>query len=169
MKGLTSLCTNLSLFCILIVTTGCNAKPDTPHTIDVKVSQQWQLKPGDKIGRYRVLGGLGDISIALDDQPIYAPLRGEVRIDQSGCLFYSSSELPMYMFRLCGLRNSHILGILGMGFERPQTGTVESGQELGRGEALQFATLRQQTNGKWAVVEPDRAFIEQLLNQPNPK
>jgi hypothetical protein len=144
--------------------TSCTAAPPPEQTINITVSQDWQLQPGDQIAGYSVTGGLGDISIDLSPatffnleiggrKAVYAPFAGEVRIDKRNCLYYTAAEVPAYMFRLCGLTS-------------PKLGSIKAGQPLGHTKALQFATLRQQPNGKWAIVEPDQTFIEKLLKAP---
>jgi hypothetical protein len=147
--------------CSNVLLSSC-ASPSSEQKIEVNVSQTWQLQPGDRIAGHAVTGGLGDISIELatdgwallmGGRAVYAPFPGEIRMDARQCLFYTSGEVPAYMFRLCGLSPA-------------QLGNVRAGQPIGRGKMLQFATLRQQPDGKWAIVEPDKTFIEKLLKAP---
>jgi len=127
----------------------CNRPVEPP--IDLKLFQQWQFQPGDMIAGRRLLGGLGDLSIELKGKPIYAPFTGKVQpTTKAGCVVFSSSELPAYSFRLCGL-------------DQPKTGPLQKGEEIGSGAILQFAALRKQPNGKWAIVEPSVSMLERTL------
>ncbi|WP_199245288.1 hypothetical protein [[Phormidium] sp. ETS-05] len=46
--------------------------PEPPRTLQIQ--QTWELKPGDELAGHRIIGGLGDISIALSgDKTLYAP------------------------------------------------------------------------------------------------
>ncbi|NJN32866.1 MAG: hypothetical protein HC824_22495 [Synechococcales cyanobacterium RM1_1_8] len=58
--------------------------------------------------------------------------------------------MPAYLFRYCGLGRM----VLG---DRPE------GAFLGRAQALQFATLRKQPDGSWAIVEPAKDILEKSL------
>jgi len=44
-----------------------------------------------------------------------------------------------------------------------QVGAVQQGNTLGSADYLQFATLRRQPDGKWAIVEPASDILERLL------
>jgi uncharacterized protein YjeT (DUF2065 family) len=145
----------LRLIGVCLVTlglTGCWQRSPQP-TIEITLYQNWQLQPGDTLAGYTVAGGLGDISLVLGGQPIYAPYAGTTQLDRRGCIFYSAENVPAYMLRLCGLSASHL-------------GAVQPGDEIGRGPMLHLATLRKQPNGTWAMVEPDQTFIERLLQHP---
>jgi hypothetical protein len=145
--------------------TSCGHTPPPPQ-IKVQVFQDWQLKPGDRLAGYAVTGGLGDISIDVQGQAIYAPFKGETQRDAQGCLFYSSPEVPSYLFRLCGVTGRAWLGLDIPPLNQLHLGAVKAGETLGYATTLQFATLRKQTNGKWAIVEPDKSLIETLLKPP---
>jgi hypothetical protein len=134
----------------LLLLTSCGSKPEPP--IDVQLFQSWQLQPGDVVAGRRLVGGLGDLSIDLKGNPTYAPFNGKVQPTKAGCVVFSSPEVPAYMFRLCGL-------------DRPRTGLLQKGDAIGSGAILQFAALRKQPNGKWAIVEPSQAILERTLNQ----
>lgn len=137
------------LLAVLLLPLGCSSPaPEPPITL--KLYQSWELQPGDTIAGRRVLGGLGDISIALEGNNVYAPFRGKTQRDRGNCLIFSSPEVPAYLFRLCGLDN-------------PRFGTVNQGDALGRGRSLQFAALRKQPNGTWAIVEPAKEILERTL------
>ncbi|XGW00049.1 MAG: hypothetical protein ACAF41_14080 [Leptolyngbya sp. BL-A-14] len=131
---------------------GCNRAPDDTPTLNIKLYQSWELQPGDTLGDRRILGGLGDISISLEGNNVYAPFDGRTQIDQHRCLIFSSPDVPAYLFRLCGLQDMH-------------PGTVNQGDAIGRGNLLQFATLRKQPNGTWAIVEPAKAILERTLKK----
>jgi hypothetical protein len=150
---------------LLILQFGCSQFKPSP-AIQPQVLQDWQLQPGDRIAGYTVTGGLGDISIALQGQAIYAPFVGEVQQDKQGCLFYRSAELPAYMFRLCGVDGDGWFGINFAPWNHLRLGKIRAGEVIGYAHMLQFATLRQQSNGQWAIVEPDKSLIETLLRPP---
>lgn len=128
-----------------------NTPPEEP--IEVKLYQQWQLQPGDKVGDREVLGSLGDITIALKGQSVYAPFDGKAQIDRRGCVIFSSPDVPGYLFRLCGLK-------------QPSLGSLRQGDVIGSGDLLQFATLRKQPNNTWALVEPSKNILERTLKRP---
>lgn len=131
---------------------GCNRAPGDTSTLNIKLYQSWELQPGDTLGDRRILGGLGDISISLDGNNVYAPFDGRTQMDQHRCLIFSSPDVPAYLFRLCGLQDVH-------------PGLVNQGDAIGRGDLLQFATLRKQPNGTWAIVEPAKAILERTLKK----
>lgn len=118
--------------------------------LDLPLYQKWELQPGEKIEGYTVVGGLGDISIDLNGNSVYAPTEGDAYIDKRGCIYFANADTPAYLFRFCGLQS-------------PSLGHVQAGQALGRAEMLQFATLLRQANGKWALVEPDKNLLERTL------
>jgi len=135
----------------LLALVACSAPPTEPP-LDIRLYQQWELQPGDRISDYTVLGGLGDIAIALNGNPAYAPFNGRTQLDTRQCVIFSSPDVPAYLFRLCGLTN-------------PKLGTLNQGEAIGRGDRLQFATLRKQPNGTWAMVEPAKAILERTLRK----
>lgn len=139
------------LLCLLMVS--CTwSQPRSPDILDIRLYQNWQLEPGDNIAGYVVTGGLGDISIALKGNFVYAPFDGRTQFDQRRCLIFSSGEVPAYLFRLCGL-------------DQPKLGSVKQGDALGKGDSLEFATLRKQANGTWAIVEPSKSMLERTLKR----
>jgi hypothetical protein len=118
----------------------------------LNLQQQWELEPGDTIAGHQIIGGLGDISIDLSGDRLYAPFSGEVEpTPLPQCIIYSTPEVPAYLFRFCGLRN-------------PRLGRLKAGQPIGRGPYVQFATLRRQPEGTWIIVEPSTSILEQALN-----
>lgn len=116
----------------------------------IPIHQNWTLQPGSQIGNYHVVGGLGDISIELNGSSVKAPFDGKVQPTDHKCVAFSSPEVPAYLFRLCGVK-------------RPQLGPVEAGQVIGRGEVLQFAAMRRQPDGSWAMVEPAVEVLEKTV------
>lgn len=140
----------LSLACLL---GGCvNAESVAVRTVPIQ--QNWELQPGKSIAGYRVAGGLGDISIEVKGDRIYAPFDGQLQPnDVDGCYIFSSADVPAYLFRLCGLR-------------RPHLGTVRQGAAMGSAQFLGFATLRRQPDGNWTMVEPASDVLTRILN-PN--
>lgn len=137
---------------MLLLSPGCSLSPPVPPPLNIKLYQTWELQPGDVVGGRQVLGGLGDISINLDGGAVYAPFDGRTQFDQRRCLIFSSPDVPAYLFRLCGL-------------ETPRIGTVSQGEVIGSGRLLQFAALRKQPNGTWAIVEPAKAILERTLTK----
>ncbi len=135
---------------LLFLISGCTVQPPEQPLIDIQLFQKWELQPGDTIGGYKVLGGLGDISIALKGGSAYAPFDGEAQIDKRGCVFFSTAEIPAYKFRFCGLN-------------APQLGNLRQGDPIGKGDTMQFAALRKQPDGKWAIVEPAKNILERTL------
>jgi hypothetical protein len=120
--------------------------------VELKLHQKWELQPGDTIANYPVLGGLGDLSINTQGKPIYAPFHGTLRRTTHHCTLFSSPEVPAYQFRLCGLSN-------------PRLGDVAQGDSIGTANALQFAALRKQPDGTWAIVEPSKSILHRTLNR----
>jgi hypothetical protein len=121
-----------------------------PEPYHLKVEQVWELESGQRVADYLITGGLGDVSIALKGGAIHAPFKGEVQSLKSGCIVFSSSEVPAYLFRFCGV-------------DRVSLGKVKLGDTIASADYLQFATLRKQPNGAWAIVEPSREILEQIL------
>jgi hypothetical protein len=143
--------TRLLLGALPFLLLGCTSTP-TPPAIDVQLEQQWVLQPGDKVAGRRIQGGLGDISIELEGASVYAPYDGKVRPSQgdTACVFYATPQLPAYLFRWCGL-------------EQPQLGAVHQGDAIAVGNTLEFAALRKQPSGRWAMVEPSIEILERTL------
>ncbi len=139
-----------SLIWTSLFLSSCASQPADPPPIDLQLFQKWQLQPGDTIAGYTVLGGLGDISIALRGSPAYAPFDGEAQIDKRGCVFFSTAEIPAYKFRFCGLNAPHL-------------GQLRQGETIGKGDTMQFAALRKQPDGTWAIVEPAKGILERTL------
>lgn len=133
-----------------VLLAGCTPTPQVTQTVNIRLYQQWELQPGDEIAGRQVLGGLGDISIALNGGNVYAPFAGKTQLDQRRCVLFSSPQVPAYLFRLCGLSD-------------PELGQVNQGDIIGNGEILEFATLRKQPNGTWAIVEPAKSLLEKIL------
>ncbi len=129
-----------------------------PPPLQVKIQQTWELEPGERVGDYRVIGGLGDISLAMGGGSVRAPFQGEVypyrdpsELGRANrCVLFASPQVPAYLFRLCGLQ--------GIRF-----GSVSQGAKIGRAQSLHFATLRKQPDGTWAIVEPARDVLQQVL------
>ncbi len=138
---------------ILCLLTSCRSFKTTSATIaEPPLFQKWELQPGDMVAGYLVTGGLGDISIALNGKPVYAPSVGDAYIDQRGCVYFSSADTPAYLFRLCGLKS-------------PKLGHLQAGDAIGTGDILQFAALLKQSGDKWALVEPDKSLLERTLEK----
>jgi hypothetical protein len=129
---------------------GCSDAPPPPTPLKIALYQDWQLQPGDQLEGFKVLGGLGDISIDLQGKSVYAPYAGEAQADRQGCVFLNMPEVPAYLLRLCGLTS-------------PRLGPLRKGEPIGAGTTLQVATLRQHPSGKWAIVEPDSTLLRHTL------
>jgi hypothetical protein len=136
-----------------VVAAGCSNFSTKPSVRVVQIQQAWELQPGETIAGHRVAGSLGDISIQLDGAKVYAPFDGLVQPnDAKGCVIFSSPEVPAYLFRLCGIR-------------QPRLGEIQKGQSIGSANYLQFAALRRQPDGKWAMVEPASDILQRTLSQ----
>ena len=138
------------LVSMLLLPLGCSRSPQAEAPLNIRLYQTWQLQPGDKVAGLTVLGALGDITIALNGNRVYAPFDGRTQLDQRQCVIFSSADVPAYLFRLCGL-------------DRPYLGALNQGDPIGKGNLLQFAALRKQPNGTWAIVEPAKAILERTL------
>jgi hypothetical protein len=142
----TALTALVMLFCVA----GCTSKPVTEAPLDVRLYQTWELQPGDSIAGYSVSGGLGDISIALKGNKVYAPYDGRLQPNKQGCVMFSSTDVPNYLLRLCGLNN-------------PKFGLRTTGEAIGTADNLQFAVLNKRSDGLWALVEPSKQILQQML------
>lgn len=144
------------LLVLLVGLGGCSdLVPVAPRQIVLK--QTWEIESGDRVAGQVVTGGLGDISVQLRGIRLRAPFSGQVELASQGfhCIYFSTPEVPAYLFRYCGVR-------------QPRLGPVEAGSVIGRGQIIHFATLRRQPDGAWAIVEPSDRVLEQSLNQPSP-
>ncbi|NET31416.1 MAG: hypothetical protein F6K19_05365 [Cyanothece sp. SIO1E1] len=137
---------------LLLVGVGCTTQPKVPAR-SIQLHQSWALQPGSRIANYQITGGLGDISIALKGHRVHAPFTGRVQPLSSDCVIFSSPEIPAYLFRLCGIK-------------RPRLGALKAGEVFGSSHALQFAALRKQPNGTWAIVEPAADVLERTIGHP---
>lgn len=137
---------------MLFVSVGCTSQPVAETPIDMKLYQTWELQPGERISGYPVTGGLGDISIAIHGDTVYAPYDGRVQPHSSGCVFFSSTDVPNYLLRLCGVKN-------------PQLGPRLAGEAIGKADNLQFAVLNKRPDGLWALVEPSKQILQQMLQR----
>lgn len=140
----------LSLLCILLsgLLSSCQTSPKPIEP--PQLHQQWELQPGQEIKGYRVISGLGDLSIDLKGKSIYAPFTGKTAIDTHDCLYFETPEVPNYKLRFCGI-------------QQPQLGDVKQGDRMANADLLRFATLRKHPSGKWAIVEPSKQILERLL------
>lgn len=134
-----------------IALAACQSTPSVPQR-HIALHQEWLLQPGSQVSGYRVVGGLGDISIELGGRSARAPFPGQVEPTAPNCIAFSSPEVPGYLFRMCGLR-------------RPQLGPIEAGHAIGKGEILQFAAMRRQPDGTWAMVEPAMDVLERTVSR----
>lgn len=120
----------------------------------VALDQAWELDLGSTLEGFRVVASLGDVSLHLRGARVKAPFNGEVQAAAEGqdCVFFSSPEVPAYLFRFCGI-------------QRPRLGAIAAGQAMGRANYLHFATLRRQPEGTWAIVEPSANVLERALER----
>jgi hypothetical protein len=140
---------SLSLVMLLFVA-GCTPEPGAEAPIDVPLSQTWELQPGDAVAGYSVTGGLGDLSIEVKGNKVYAPYDGRLQPYKTGCAIYSSTDVPNYLLRLCGLK-------------KPKFGARKADEAIGTANALKFALLNKRPDGLWALVEPSKKILEQML------
>lgn len=140
----------VGLLVALLLLSACQPSRDADPPMNISLYQSWELQPGDRIANHEVLGGLGDISIALNGSPVYAPFDGTAHRDPRNCVLFASPNVPAYLFRFCGLNS-------------PRFGALNQGETIGSGSMLQFAALRKQPNGTWAIVEPSKHLLERTL------
>lgn len=72
----------------LLMLTACDRTANPNETINLKLYQNWQLQPGDKVAGFPVVSGLGDVSIELNGKSVYAPFEGQAQKDQRNCLIF---------------------------------------------------------------------------------
>ncbi|MEB3356482.1 MAG: hypothetical protein VKK04_07125 [Synechococcales bacterium] len=148
----------VSLVVSAIAGTSCTTPFPAEEAHVVTLYQAWELQPGEQIAGYTVAGSLGDIAIEMEGHAAFAPFNGKVQPYANApqdCVVFLSNEVPAYLFRLCGLKH-------------PRYGFRQAGAAIGRAEQLQFATLRQQPDGTWALVEPSSEILERVLKRPSP-
>ncbi len=145
----------LGLLALTLIGCQIESSSDSLPLREVELHQSWELQPGDRVGGYPVAAGLGDISVQLQGETVYAPFDGDVQPHSETCVIFSTPDVPAYLFRLCGLEN-------------PTFGAVEQGEAIARGQYLHFATLRNQPEGTWALVESSTEMLERVL-QPDPQ
>jgi len=139
---------------VMVMVAGCGARPGgAPRRIVLQ--QTWELEAGEQLAGHLVMAGLGDVSVQLRHRVVRAPFAGQVERAATGvdCVYFSTPEVPAYLFRYCGL-------------SRPRLGDVAAGTVIGRGTQAHFATLRRQPDGTWAIVEPSASVLEKSLNVP---
>lgn len=140
---------------LMLVCQGCWGGSAAEPARKLNLYQSWGLRPGDQIAGYQVQSGLGDIAVDLRGRSVYMPFDGRVQPEEgtAACVVLSSPEVPAYLFRICGL-------------EQPQLGEQTQGQAIGSGQVVAFATLRKQTDGTWAMVEPAQDLLTQFVRKP---
>ncbi|WP_199321377.1 hypothetical protein [Microcoleus sp. FACHB-831] len=137
---------------VLLNLVGCTQKAPAEASREIQLYQKWELQPGDVVAGHAVVSGLGDLTIALNGKAVYAPFDGRVQPHRGNCAIFSSEEVPVYLFRMCGLKS-------------PNYGFRRAGEALGSANELQFAVLNKQPDGRWALVEPSKKLLEQMLQQ----
>lgn len=145
----TALTALVMLFCVA----GCTPRPAAEAPLDVQTYQNWELQPGDAVAGYKVLGGLGDLTLNVKGNAVYAPYDGRLQPNKAGCVMFSSTDVPNYLLRLCGLKNR-------------KYGSHKAGEKIGTADTLEFAVLNKRPDGLWALVEPSKQILQQML-QPH--
>lgn len=149
MRGI-GLAINKVTLALTLLLAGCSSQPAKQVRV-IPIQQSWELQPGKSVGGHRIVGSLGDISIEMRGDRVYAPFDGQLQAnDIESCYVFSSAQVPAYLFRLCGLRH-------------PRLGPVRQGDSLGSADYLQFSALRRQPDGKWTMVEPASEIVERTL------
>ena len=138
---------------LIFLVSGCQKSTASAPPRDLTIHQNWELKPGSLIAGHRISGGLGDVSIEVKGDPLYAPFSGTLQPHQTHCAIFSSPELPAYLLRFCDI-------------DRPQWGDLRQGDRMGTGKTLQFAALRKQPSGEWTLVEPASDILERIFIKP---
>jgi hypothetical protein len=141
---------------LVVASQGCWGRPAAEPPRKLNLYQNWAVRPGDEVAGYPVQGGLGDIAVDVRGRTVYMPFNGRVQPEEgfdNQCVVLSSPEVPAYLFRICGLRN-------------PNLGEQRQGDSIGSGDVVAFATLRKQTDGTWAMVEPAKDLLAQFLSKP---
>ncbi|MEM9119640.1 MAG: hypothetical protein AAGD09_17415 [Cyanobacteria bacterium P01_F01_bin.56] len=120
----------------------------------VAIDQAWELTLGNMVEGFRVVAGLGDVTLQVRGARVLAPFDGEVQLSADGpdCIFFTAPEVPAYLFRFCGLT-------------KPRAGEVSVGDSMGRAQYLHFTTMRRQPEGTWAIVEPSTHVLERSLQR----
>ncbi|MDX2216811.1 MAG: hypothetical protein SFY66_26330 [Oculatellaceae cyanobacterium bins.114] len=140
------------LLAVLLMASSCSTSQSETSLRKLQIQQTWELQPGDQVAGHRVAGSLGDISVDLNGGKIYAPFDGLVQPnDLEGCVVFSSPEVPAYLFRWCGVR-------------QPKLGEVKRGEAIASADYLEFAALRRQPDGTWAMVEPASDILQRTLS-----
>ncbi len=138
---------------IALITTACSLRASPEPVREIQIQQNWAVKQGDRLANHLVVAGLGDISIQLSGDAVYAPFPGRAQPSIEGCVLYSTPEIPAYLFRLCGLTQTNL-------------GEISKGTAIGTGDYLHFTTLRRQPDGTWTIVEPGKDILERILTSP---
>jgi hypothetical protein len=137
----------------LVGLTSCTLTQAQVPPRSIPIHQDWALQPGSTVSDFQVVGSLGDVSINLNGGKVRAPFEGDIQPTDNDCLAFTSPEIPAYLFRLCGVH-------------RPRIGTVQPGEVIGRSDILQFAAMRRQPDGTWAMVEPAVDVLERTITKP---
>ena len=147
---LSALNTALTMVMVMLAIASCTPKPVTEQPLDVPLYQNWELQPGDVVAGYPVTGGLGDLSVDVKGNTVYAPYAGRLQPHKTDCVVFSSADVPNYLLRLCGLK-------------KPAFGVRQAGEAIGTADVLQFAVLNKRPDGLWALVEPSKQLLQQML------
>ncbi|NJL20843.1 MAG: hypothetical protein HC895_08565 [Leptolyngbyaceae cyanobacterium SM1_3_5] len=96
MRVTSFVCSSVGLVGVFLA--GCSQPIEPGRSLPIE--QRWQLQPGDTIGGHRIAGGLGDISIELNGDPVYAPADGRVQPVESNplCVVFEARKFRPICF-----------------------------------------------------------------------
>ena len=134
----------------------------------IELKKVWEIQSGEFIAGYRVVGGLGDISLDFKGA-IKSPALGVVESNfmlvsdrtlirnPPDCVIFSSPQMPAYLLKICGLK-------------RRKLGTVNQGSPIGHTNGylhMSLLSFRKDQNqvSKWIYVSPSPKLIEKLLRE----
>ena len=141
------------LITLSLLMSGCGPQSPREPPRELQLAQRWELQPGEAVAGHQVLSGLGDVSLALGGDAVYAPVAGRVQPYKRDCVIFASEEVPSYLWRLCGVKS-------------PAFGPHRRGEVIGAAEELRLALLNEQADGRWALVEPSKQMVEHMLQPP---
>lgn len=155
-QTLRRLAISVGISLLLAGLSGCRSLPPAVSR-QIVLKQSWEIESGDRVAGQLITGSLGDISVQLRGTRLRAPFAGQVELAAKGfrCIYFSTPEVPAYLFRYCGVR-------------QPRLGLVQAGAVMGHGQQIHFATLRRQPDGAWAIVEPSDRVLELSLSRRQP-
>ncbi|MBI1270507.1 hypothetical protein GC174_08745 [bacterium] len=126
--------------------------PKSDEVGSIALAKSFDIDPNQAIGagNVRVSGGLGDISLNLNGDSLYAPVEGELLKSDGGCHLFISRVLPGYRIRLCGLGDL-------------ENKLYAEGERIGEFKTISVALLRREPTGNYVFVEPAGDFLRRLF------